>query len=250
MAKLKFFFSTYLWSASSSIPVMKMLAQQAADNISRAVSEEEISKISTSGVFEEDAYDEFGDCIGPRLRDWYSCGSCVGFDLEVVSEYKHLITQLTRRSAYLTIYGIFEHRMIECLKLMAELTGTEIKKKLSIELCHEFLTDEIGGTGVTNVDHLTVIRNIMAHNDGVAENYQGLLVSNTSLKHSQKRMVRELVRAEKANCGISVTLYNNVIMDESFMGYAIREFENYIQILDVSVRSYYDKAELKQASVA
>lgn len=245
MAKLNFLFSTFFWGASSSIPVMKMLAQQAEDNITRAVSEEVISKISDSGEFEDDAYDEFGHCTGTRIRDWYSCGSCIGHDLEVISEYKHLITQLTRRSAYLTMFGIFEHRIIECLQLMAELTGTAIEKKPSIEICHDLLTKEIGGAGITDVDHLTVIRNIMAHSDGIAEDYHGFSASNTKLKHSQKRLVRELRRAQKANCGISITMFNNVIMDENFLGYAISEFEQYIAKLETAVRTYHNKLDLK-----
>jgi len=62
-------------------------------------------------------------------------GSCTGYDDEVFLEYKELITQLTRRSTYLTIFGIFEHRIIGCLKLMEKLTGVNIEKKHSIEEC-------------------------------------------------------------------------------------------------------------------
>lgn len=241
MAKLDFFFSTYFWEASSSVPVMKMLAQQAVDNIKRAVSDEVISHISDLSEFEEDAYDEFGNCIGTVRRDLYSCGSCIGYDPEVVSEYKELITQLTRRSAYLTIFGIFENRITGCQKLIEELTGIDIYIKRNIENCHKLLTNEIGGA-VMDVDHLTVIRNIMAHSDGIAENYHELLAPNTKRTDYQKRLLRAFRRAKTADCGISVTMYNNVIMEEYFLDYAIGEFERYIKQLEVAVRAYYENS--------
>lgn len=246
MARLDFFFSTYFWEASSSVPVMKMLAQQAVDNIKYAVSEEVIKNISFESEFEEEIYDEFGNCIGTRMRDLYSCGSCVGYDPEVNSEYKSLITQLTRRSAYLTIFGIFEHRIIGCLKLMEELTGVHIKKRYTIEECHSFLKKEIGVAKIKDVDHLTVIRNIMAHSDGIAENYQKIINSKAKRTDSERRLVQALRRGKNAGYGISVTEYNNVIMDESFLDYAISEFERYFKQLEDAVRTYYENSKLQQ----
>ncbi|EIQ0568175.1 hypothetical protein LUL08_000834 [Escherichia coli] len=248
MARLDFFFSVQLWGASSAIPVMRMLAEQAEHNVSRAVSDEMISSISDSGEFEEDDYDEDGRCTGTRLREWYSCGACVGYDDEVVSEYKFLITQLTRRSAYLTIFGIFENRMNACLMLMAELTGTVLKKRPSVELCHEYLTQKIGGAGIADVDHLTVIRNIMAHSDGIAEHYQEWLTSDVKLKDPQKRLIRALHRAQQPGAGISVTEYNNVNMDACFLNYAVDEFEHYTGKLEIAVRAYYEQSERLHAT--
>ncbi|WP_217997445.1 MULTISPECIES: hypothetical protein, partial [Pseudomonas] len=57
-------------------------------------------------------------------------------------EYKSLISDLTRRSAYLTIFGLFEHRISGCLDLMTSLSGytSELKCKGPIEKAHTILT--------------------------------------------------------------------------------------------------------------
>lgn len=242
MAKLPFFFSTALWSASASVPVMKMLADQAEENVARAVSNEMITRISSFGSYDEERYDDFGNCVGTWQRDFFTCGSCYGDDDdEVKAEYKHLITQLTRRSAYLTIFGIFEHRMMECQKLMANLTGSEIKK-LSIENCHKLLK-KIGGNGIADVNHFIVIRNVMAHSDGVAEKYSSLVKSQQFPNESTRRRVNSVTRALNADCGISISMSNNLIMDRCFLDNAIGEFEQYIGKLENAVRAFHEENE-------
>ena len=242
MAKLPFFFSTALWSATSSLPVMRMLAEQAEDNIIRAVSEEVITRISSFGSYDEDLYDESGDCVGSQSHDVFSCGPCYSYhDDEATEEYKHLIAQLTRRSAYLTIFGIFEHRMMECQKLMAKLTGTE-NEKLSIENCHDLL-NKIGVSGIADVNHFVAIRNVMAHSDGVAENYHSLVQSQQFPDKATRRRVNNVARALNSDCGISISMSNNLIMDRCFLEKAIGEFELYIGKLENVVRAFHEQNE-------
>ncbi|MDU3074710.1 MAG: hypothetical protein E7B29_00005 [Mixta calida] len=59
---------------------------------------------------------------------------------------------------------------------------------------------------------------------------------------------RALRRGQNADCGISVTEYNDVIMDEFFLDYAISEFERYFKQLEDAVRTYYENSKLQQES--
>ncbi|WLX07458.1 hypothetical protein [Klebsiella pneumoniae] len=118
----KFFFSLKLQEAISSISVMKMLVEQAEANISRALIDADKPEAVESGEFPEEQHHEDGR-ITTFPCTYYSCGSCFGYDEdEVRSKYKHLIAQLTRRSVFLTIFGLFEHRMVDCLELMDDLS--------------------------------------------------------------------------------------------------------------------------------
>ena len=244
MAATKFFFSLQLWGATSSIPVMKMLADQAEGNIARVVSDAFISETSSSGTFEEDNFSQHGVFLGSHKRTWYSYGSCVGYDQdEVASQYRHLIAQLTRRSAFLTMFSIFEYNIIECLKLMTELTNTEYFSRPSLERCHTLLTSHIGGGSIKNVDHLIVIRNIMAHNNGVAENYKELLNCRKKTSDSQKRLVRELLRILESDCGITITNLNELNMDSRFLDYVISEFHRYTFELRTAVYAYWENSK-------
>lgn len=124
--------------------------------------------------YEEETYDQYGESY-VRQRTFYSCGSSINYDHEeVLLTHKFMITQLTRRSAFLTMFGLFEHRMSQCLEFMLELTGFEGKLKGmgAIEKAHDMLKKVIGGKGITDLDHLTVIRNVMAHSDGTAKGYR------------------------------------------------------------------------------
>jgi len=123
MAILDFMFSVKLFELTSSISIMKMLGEQAEKNVQLAVNAADESDAVEEGEFEEETYDENGESY-PRTRTYYSCGSCVGYDDdEVRLEYKSLIADLIRRSAYLTMFGLFEHRISGCLDLMIRLSN-------------------------------------------------------------------------------------------------------------------------------
>jgi len=215
---------------------MKMLAEQAEKNVSLAVKEADEPGAVTEGEYEDEAYDQYGESY-PCQRTYYSCGSSVGYDYdEVKSEYKFLVTQLTRRSAYLTIFGLFEHRMSKCLEFMIDLTKYEgeIKSKGVIEKAHTILKKAIGGKGIADVDHLTMIRNIMIHNDGVATDYKKILTRKGKKTPAEKRLMGAIRRAE----GVSVNDFDGVLMDSKFLMYAVNEFNRYIKSLELSVQTY------------
>lgn len=237
MAKLNYLFSVPLWEATASVSVMKMLAEQAETNIERAVTEACMPGAVTEGVFEDYNEDEYGEPYTIE-RTYYYCGSCVGSSHdEVKFEYIHLITQLTRRSAFLTLFGLFEHRMSECLKLMIDLSGhTEKLKHGTIEKTHTMLAKVIGGKGIIDVDHLTVIRNIMAHNDGVAADYNKLVNKESKKTDAEKRLLNAICRA---NSHISVNIFGGVLMKDTFLMYAVGEIERYVDSLQETVQAYH-----------
>ncbi|HEH9400058.1 TPA: hypothetical protein SIA35_002063 [Aeromonas sobria] len=241
MARLTFPIFIPLWETTSSVAIMKMLAEQAEINVERAIKEANLPGSVKEGRYLDEVTNECGENYHFE-QIYYSCGSCIGHDYdEVKSEYIHLITQLTRRSAFLTIFGLFEERMGKCLNLMAKLSGYtyEKKKKLGvIEKAHFVLKNIVGGGDISDVEHLTIIRNIMAHCDGVAHDYKYISVSNEKMTERQNRLLRAIRRAEDEHSGISVSYFNDVLMDERFLMYTVGEIQRYVDSLETAVQTY------------
>jgi hypothetical protein len=238
LTDLNFIFSFHLWAATESISVMNMLAEQAEKNLTLAVIAADTPGAVTEHEYEDEVHDQYGESH-PHKLTYYSCGSSAGYDYdEVKSEYKVLITQLTRRSAFLTMFGLFEHRMSKCLTFMVQLTKCEegeIKGKGPIEKVHIILKKFIGGKGVADVDHLTKIRNIMIHDDGVATGYKEIRSKNGKKPSAEKRLLRAISRAE----GVSVNHFDGVLMDGKFLMYAVSEFNRYITSLEAAIQIYH-----------
>lgn len=216
-----------------------MLVEQAEKNVALAVKEADESGAVTEGEYEDEGYDQYGENFTFQ-HTYYACGSCIGNDCEEVRyEYKHLITQLTRRSAFLTVFGLFEHRISECMQFMINLSNykEEIKGKGAIEKTHTILKKVFGGKDILDVDHLTVLRNIMIHNDGVAKNYNEILNRKTKKTDSEKRLLQAIHRTE----GIKINDFDGILMDSKFLLYAVGEFERYINSLETIVRTYHEK---------
>lgn len=238
MAKLRNRFCVELWDATSAISVMKMLAEQAEYNIKRAVDE-----VCKPDAVLEEVYDDYGeDEHGVPYtfeRTCYTYGSCIGLDRdEVKNEYIYLITQLTRRSAFLTIYGLFEHRMNECVKLMLDLCGyTEKLEKGTLEKTHQVLKKGIGAKGIVDVDHLTILRNIMAHGDGIYTEYKQIINKSTKKTPSEKRTINALNRA-MSNSLITVNDFGGVLLKDNFLSDITNEIERYIASLNKEVERY------------
>lgn len=239
LAKLDFIFSVHMCAISESISVMRMLAEQAEKNVALALKEADEQGAVKEHEHEEEAYDQYGESY-MRQRTFYSCGSSVGYDYdEVLMTYKFMITQLTRRSALLTMFGLFEHRMSQCLGFMLELTGFEGKLKGMgpIEKAHSMLKKIIGGEGIADLDHLTVIRNVMAHSDGTAKGYRVTSTRKGSKSFSEKRMLSALRKTK----GVSVNIFDGVLMDEIFLEYAVCEFQRYVNQMEAAVQRYQAK---------
>ncbi|HEJ0381785.1 TPA: hypothetical protein SLP32_002123 [Enterobacter mori] len=237
MSKNKILICFPLWAATSSIDIMRMLAEQAEKNIAIAVDEVNEPGAIKEGEYEDEAFDHYGK-IYTFMSVYYSCGACVGTDYEEVKlEYIRLTTQLTRRSAFLTIYGLFEHRINDCLEFMlalAKYTG-EIKGRGPIEKIHYLIRRVYGCKSITDVDHLTKIRNIMIHNDGIANNYIDIFNGTDKKNSSEKRLLNAIRRSE----GVVVNDFNEVLMNESFLIYSVNEFKRYINALDDLINAYY-----------
>lgn len=238
MAKLRNRFCVELWDATSAISVMKMLAEQAEYNIKRAVDE-----VCKPDAVLEEVYDDYGeDKHGVPYtfeRTCYTYGSCIGLDRdEVKNEYIYLITQLTRRSAFLTIYGLFEHRMKECVKLMVHICDyTGGLEKGVLERTHYVLTKVIGAKGIVNIDHLTKLRNIMAHEDGICTEYSHIINKTTKKTDGEKRTLNSLNRAI-ANSLITVNDFGGILLKDNFLNDITNEIEHYIISLNKAVESY------------
>ncbi|WP_152645523.1 hypothetical protein [Pseudomonas sp. 10-1B] len=199
MAKLDFIFSVHMCALSESISVMRMLAEQAEKNLALAL--KEADDLIKEHEHEEETYDHYGESY-VRQRTFYSCGSSIGYDSdEVLLTYKFMITQLTRRSAFLTMFGLFEHRMSQCLVFMLEVTGFEgeLKGMGPIEKAHAMLKKVIGGQGITDLDHLTVIRNVMAHSNGTAKGYSEISTRNGRKSPSEKRVLSAIRKTREVH---------------------------------------------------
>lgn len=246
MAILGFMFSVKLFELTSSISIMKMLAEQAEENVQLALNAADEPGAVQEGDFEEDAYDGNGESY-PCTRIYYSCGVCVGYDYdEVKLEYKSLIADLTRRSAYLTMFGLFEHRISGCLDLMISLTNFsgELNCKGPIERAHAILKKGFGARGIDDIDHLTMIRNIMIHNDGVATEYHKTLFKKEKKTEFEKRLVKAIERTE----GVEVSPFNGIIVDERFLIYAVAEFNRYATALEQKIQTHHRQSPSHQLS--
>lgn len=235
LAKLDFIFSVHMCALSESISVMRMLAEQAEKNVALALKESE--DLIKEHEHEEETYDQHGESY-VRQRTFYSCGSSIGYDSdEVLLTYKFMITQLTRRSAFLTMFGLFEHRMSQCLVFMLELTGFEgeLKGIGPIEKAHAMLKKVIGGQGITDLDHLTVIRNVMAHSNSTAKGYSEISTRNGKKSPSEKRVLSAIRKTE----GVSVNFSDDVLMDERFLEHAVGDFQRYVGEIQAAVQRYH-----------
>lgn len=234
MARLNPFFMLTVYEAKSSIAIMKMLAEQAETNVAHAIKNMEISK----GTHWTEVTNQYGEEVNGELV-YYECGSCIDDDYdEVKSKYVHLITQLTRRAAFLTMFGLFEHRMTQCQRLMEKLSDEvwEEHRFRTFESADKMLRDIPGGKDINKVDHLAAIRNVMAHNDGIAVRYkQDIDKSGSGAALKRLRAIRKAVDNKM---GVSLNDFNGVLLDSSFLMCAVGKFEQYIDGMGEAIRAY------------
>ncbi|WP_223955266.1 hypothetical protein [Aeromonas caviae] len=123
---------------------------------------------------------------------------------------------------------------------MKKLSGyTEEIKGGVIEKTHYILKKVIGGENIADVDHLIVIRNVMAHSDGVACDYKSISTTSNKKNERQKRLLRAIRRADGENAGISVNYFNYVLMNERFLMYTVDEIQRYVNSVEAAVQTYY-----------
>ncbi|WP_230851558.1 hypothetical protein, partial [Pseudomonas savastanoi] len=93
-------------------------------------------------------------------------------------------------------------------------------------------TAGFGVRDLDDVDHLTMIRNIMSHNDGEATEYQKTLCKTGRKNEFEKRLVKAIKRTE----GVKVNIFNGLIVDERFLTYAVTEFSRYAAALEKAIQ--------------
>lgn len=242
-----FYFNLALFGATSSIADMRILAEQTEHTINNSIANTEV----VESEYEDEHEDEEGN-IYEYTQKVYSCGSCVSYEeSEAKAQHEHLITQLTRRSAFLTIFGIFEYHMSACRKIMIRDTGYD-SKKLSrgiVEGTEELLRKAIGNHNAPDLKHLSVIRNFFTHNDGKYYEYKD--VKNKPDTERDKKERRTLIAFEQATAefsGISLNDFNSITMDESFLPEAIDVLEAFAKALSDAI-THYGNHKLKTTSL-
>lgn len=75
----------------------------------------------------------------------------------------------------------------------------------------------------------------MSHSDGIARNYNELITREGKRTPAEKRVLSAIRRAE----GISVNMFDGVLMDATFLKYAINEFERYVQEMEAAVQNFH-----------
>lgn len=58
---------------------------------------------------------------------------------------------------------------------------------------------------------------------------------------NEKRLLRAIPRAMAENAGVSINMFNDILMDDRFLMYAVGEFERYINELNTAVRTYQSR---------
>ncbi len=232
MSGTRFYFNLALFGATSSIADMRMLAEQAEHAISNAIANAQV----VESEYEDEDTDEHGN-VYHYTQKVYSCGSCTGFDaIEAKMEYEHLIAQLIRRSAYLTIFGIFEYHMSVCKDIILRDVGYDKKIQNGIvEGTEELLKKALGCKNAPDLKHLSVIRNFFAHSDGKYYEYTEVKSRIGKKTDSEKKKKRGFEQATKDFSGLSLNPFSSIIIDETFLPEAIDVLESFATKLSDAV---------------
>lgn len=219
---------------------MRTLIDQTETSVSKAI--EEINNCRSLDFVE---YDEVSEDGYPYKQKMYNYKGISGYDEDdVKSEYIFLIEQLSRRSAYLTIFGLFEHHLEGCCKLMISIAhhgvSFEDMENGTIEKTHRVLAKVITkgeSKRIPDIMHLLKIRNIMAHD-------------NALVKEEKKLNVERALRRICNEGGGIFTLESNVVhLDERFLPYVIGEFERYHSQMELAIQEYYLRRSIESQEV-
>lgn len=242
MARLGLFYMQPLWDASMSTSEMRTLAEHTETSICTLLRE-----INQEGAIQYDhqliEYDE--ENISSYDFFYYN-GVSGDSESEVKIEYERLISQLYRRSAFLTIFGTFEYHLDKCLKKMLDISrSVEVRSNLNKGIpfrAHIILTTVIAAgtsTVIENIDHLRVIRNFIAHNNGFINGYSNLLNSDTrtAKEESVVLSIRKGIEAQV----LSMDCFDEIFLNDSFLTYTVTEINRYIKQMSDAVEDYHQR---------
>ncbi|MDJ0042587.1 MULTISPECIES: hypothetical protein [Pantoea] len=232
MAKLrKPFFLALAMTGVSVRRDMMLLVEQTESVIAHTLSDiSNDSNVTVGQVFE---YAEDGSEMMVNL---YSYKGLSGYDeSDVKEDYGLLIEQLSRRSTFLTLFGLFEYHLEACCRLMIAMsdysTPFEKMENGTVQKTHRLLKHilaEEKENKASNIEHLLIIRNLLAHNNGMI------------LNDRRKCLVRALRRIENDKGGVSSNTMS-IQLNASFLPYIVSEFRRYHEQMESAIHSFYLK---------
>ncbi|KAA6093785.1 MULTISPECIES: hypothetical protein [unclassified Pantoea] len=237
MAKLrKPFFLALAMTGVSVRRDMMLLVEQTESVIAHTLSE----IVGDSNVIVE----QVSDCAedGSEIMvDLYSYKGLSGYDeCDVKEDYGLLIEQLSRRSTFLTLFGLFEYHLEACGRLMAGMSGYsppfDEMKNGTVEKTHRLLKHILADekkSKSSNIEHLLIIRNLLAHNNGMI------------LNDRRKCLVRALRRIENDKGGVSSNTLS-IQLNAPFLPYVVSEFRRYHEQMESAIHSFYLKKSPSQ----
>lgn len=208
---------------------MMLLVEQTESVIAHTLSD--ISNDSNVTVGQVIEYAEEGSEMMVNL---YSYKGLSGYDeSDVKEDYGLLIEQLSRRSTFLTLFGLFEYHLEACCRLMIAMsdysTPFDEMKNGTVDKAHRLLKHilaEEKKSKASNLEHLLIIRNLLAHNNGMI------------LNDSRKSLVRALRRIENDKAGISNDTLS-IRLNAPFLPYVVSEFRRYYEQMESAIQSFY-----------
>lgn len=230
MAKLrKPFFLALAMTGVSVRRDMMILVEQTESVIAHTLSE----TVDDSNVIVGQVCD-YAEDGSEMMVDLYSYKGLSGYDeSDVKQEYGLLIEQLSRRSTFLTLFGLFEYHLEACCRLMAGMSGYSTPfdkmKNGTVDKTHRLLKHilaEEKKSKASNLEHLLIIRNLLAHNNGMI------------LNDSRKSLVRALRRIENDKGGVSSNTLS-IQLNAPFLTYVVSEFSRYYEQMESAIQSFY-----------
>ena len=222
----------------SALRIMEELAEQAENNIADLIEKAELPGALEISEYEDEVEDEDGQVYCTKT-EVYSYGPCSSvFEDEVVLEYKHLISNLNRRSVFLTIYGLFEHHINKLIPDLISISGyaaadrDAILKKINDAFLFrgfEFLQGDIY--------HLSGLRNSLANNNGEFAHVVSELQKGMVLERKQQRSWDSVNYLLSKDSGVTLNCFNEVSLSEGFLKYTINEINLYFEQMDKGFNS-------------
>lgn len=230
------------WDARMSVGEMRTLAEHTESSICTLLGE-----INQKDAIQyEHQLIEYDEENISSYNFFYYDGISGDSESEVKIKYEHLISQLYRRSAFLTIFGTFEYHLDKCLKRMLDISrSSEMKSNINKGIpfrAHIILTTVIAAgasTVIENINHLRVIRNFIAHNNGFINGYSDLLNSDIRTE-KEGGVVLSIGKGIEAQV-LNMDCFDEIFLNDSFLSYTVTELNRYIQQMSDAVEDYHQR---------
>lgn len=221
---------------SSVMLIMEDLAEQADKNISELVRKAELPGAIEITKWEDVEEDEYGKAHHvPCL--YYSYGPCSSSSSaeEVILEYKNLISNIYRRTAFLSIYSFFEHILNRLYEELVDITGYKSTGRLGVfDKINCALNLKKIYINQFHVKELSFIRNSLAHNDGDLKKVVRAIERSEKPSH-QELASYEAVKSLSSKCmGVSLSTTHRIYLKDNFLECSIKEISCYFKELKLA----------------